>query len=81
MKTIHAMKAQGLRDSTSVESVTIVIDEVFTAHIEYDDVLRAHRENARVIVDALYAALPGGTFDALLIEILDRKRSALVVPL
>jgi hypothetical protein len=34
---------------------------------------------AGAIADALYASLPGGTLDALLVEMLDRKRSILKV--
>ena len=30
---------------------------------------------ARELADALFASLPGGTIDALLVEMLDRKRS------
>ena len=33
----------------------------------------------KIIVDALYASLPGGTLDALLVELLDRRRSLLRV--
>lgn len=32
---------------------------------------------AGLIADALFASLPGGTIDALLVEMLDRKRSLL----
>ena len=36
-------------------------------------------DQAKSIADALYASLPGGTLDALLVELLDRKRSLLRV--
>lgn len=40
-----------------------------------------YAEQAKVIADALFASLPGGTVDALLVEFLDRKRSLLrVIP-
>ena len=31
----------------------------------------------KIVADALFASLPGGTIDALLVEMLDRKRSLL----
>lgn len=34
---------------------------------------------AKLVADALFASLPGGTIDALLVEMLDRKRSLLLV--
>lgn len=37
-------------------------------------------KEARNLADALQESLPGGTIDALLVELLDRKRALLVVP-
>jgi hypothetical protein len=35
---------------------------------------------ARIVVDALVASLPGGTIDAILCELMERRRSILRVP-
>ena len=37
------------------------------------------KREAKAIADALFYSLPGGTIDALLVEMLDRKRSLLHV--
>ena len=41
--------------------------------------LNGYYQQAKMIVDALCETLPGGTIDALLVELLDRKRSILIV--
>lgn len=46
------------------------------------DLVAAHRlfeEQARELVDRLFASLPGGTIDAVLVEMLNRKASVLRV--
>lgn len=54
-----------------------------TEELPHDTGLAAPRirfyEQAKLISDALYDSLPGGTLDALLVELLDRKRSLLRV--
>ena len=51
-----------------------------TGFVELD---KRHRDRfyaqAKLIADALFGSLPGGTLDALLVEMMDRKRSMLVV--
>ena len=40
-----------------------------------------YRTEASLLADALYASLPGGVIDRLLIELLERRASRLIVPL
>ena len=40
-----------------------------------------HRSDAKALADELFATLPGGTLDALLCEMIERKACLLRVPL
>ncbi len=39
-----------------------------------------YKEEAEKIIDKMLKSLPGGLFDAIMIEMLDKKRSLLAVP-
>lgn len=80
MKEISIFKAQG----TEVESVVITIDRTVPDPPKgrgweppWRDVLNGEAEK---LADALCNSLPGGVIDALLVQLLDRKRSMFIVP-
>jgi len=83
MKTISIYKAQPAIKGTPVESLTIRIDTELP-QIEYgglDAWRTAAKKEAQMLCDALCDALPQGVTDALLVELLDRKRSLFVIPM
>lgn len=73
MKTVHLCKADPTGPQT-IPDTTIVIAQPL-AH--GDATLNEHRvfydEQAKVIVDALAGALPGGTMHAILVRLLQRQ--------
>ena len=83
MKQVNIYKAQRLIASDDeVESVSIHIEK------ETPDMSRRSlaewkqvtQKEAEALEDALISALPQGIYDALLIRMLERKRSLFVVP-
>lgn len=83
MKTVNVLKAAPTCDE--VESVTIVIDQVFPdicgTPCSLSEVAFVHDDNAERVVDALCAALPGGTLDRVLAQLFARRSSLLSIPL
>ena len=84
MKTVNVFKAQAIRKGDSVEDLTMVFDTPIEApktingwEPEWREQLQAE---GRKIADALCDTLPGGVIDALLVELLDRKRSMCIIP-
>lgn len=83
MKQINVFKAQRLTKSgEEVESVQIVINlEVSDGALEsLAEWKQVTQKEAEALEDALISALPQGIYDALLIRMLERKRSLFVVP-
>ena len=83
MKQVNIYKAQRLtKSSEEVESVQIVINlEVSDGPLEsLDEWKQVTQKEAEALEDALISALPQGIYDALLIRMLERKRSLFVVP-
>lgn len=83
MKQVNIYKAQRLISSDDeVESVSIVINlEVSDGPLEsLDKWKQVTQKEAEALEDALISALPQGIYDALLIRMLERKRSLFVVP-
>lgn len=81
MKLIHLRKAQSLTER-EISSVAIVIDRQFpvldgTKRWEKNQKSMMDRD-AKLLVDTLCETLPQGTVDAVLIQLLERKRSLLV---
>lgn len=83
MKTVNVMKAQPI--CGEVESVTIMIDRVFPDILETPCTLAEaavmHEDNAERVVEALCAALPGGTLDRVISQLFARRLSLFSVPL
>ena len=83
MKQVNIYKAQRLISSDDeVESVSIVINlEVSDGPLEsLDKWKQVTQKEAEALEDALISSLPQGIYDALLIRMLERKRSLFVVP-
>lgn len=66
--------------SQIVNSLTILIDQEIPECPSLDESRKLHAEQAEILVDALVEALPGGTFDALLIAMMQKKVSLFRVP-
>jgi hypothetical protein len=88
MRTVHLYKAQALTDrGLPPESVSILIEKEFPDLVfgmaPDDTWIKVHRREfdhqAETLVDTLIDTLPGGTIDAIIVRLLDYKRSLLVV--
>lgn len=75
MKSVRAFKAQPVGDDKPAASVTIVIDAGLPKFKSVEKARKTFREDAARIVDTLYATLPGGTLDQVLLALLERKAS------
>lgn len=83
MKNLTVAKGEST-GRIEVDDCTIVIEDPVPDVNDRDlfaDPSEFFNGQASVIVDALQAHLPGGTFDAVLREMLNRKASLLRVPL
>lgn len=81
MRIIHLCKFESLHDQEP-EPVTIIINSElpdFEALAQSDDILgpmaELYQNEAKLLVDILYNALPQGTFDRLGIEFMKKKVS------
>ena len=74
MKTLQIHKAQQTLPDVEVPSVSVVIDEEIQDYTLKEAQLK-YRLDAAYLCDFLHDALPGGTFDKLLIAMLERKAS------
>lgn len=89
MKTISIHKAQPVCRDDIIESVEIWIDRTIP-QTEYDPrtvsttweetVRRFYNAEAKELAEALWKSLPGGTFSALVAEMLEKRASLLRVP-
>jgi hypothetical protein len=80
MKTTNIFKAQRtVLYGDPVSSHAINIEQPMPDFDSMDEARAVYAKEGKEIADALFSSLPGGTLDALLIEMLDRKRSLLVV--
>ena len=83
LKLLRIFKAQDIGPSARTESLTIIMDEhvpdLSTA--TYRHRLEAlYQADADKLADALNNALPGGTWDRLLVAMLKQKVCLLVIP-
>lgn len=83
MKTVNAFKAQPATKAGLVESVTLLINEELPeiTYSDLDEWRQVAKNEAQKIADALCESLPQGVVDALLVELLDRKRSLFTIPM
>ena len=78
MIVINLYKAQGFRDKP-IESATIHIHRKIIYDISLDEARLIYQKEALTLAEILFAKLPGGVIDALLIEFLTRKHSLLAI--
>jgi|HubBroStandDraft_1064217.scaffolds.fasta_scaffold110988_3 hypothetical protein len=83
MKTIEVYRAQGTTDHDPTEPVTLVIKDPIPLpmgrmEVQLDELHQTFVTEANLVYAAL-KALPGGTLDALLVRMLEEKRSHHVV--
>lgn len=80
---IEIYKAQPLRsdrpDEHPVADLHIVATKPFPDIKDHDEALGTHDTDARFVVSALLASLPGGTVDAVLRLLLEHRASLLRV--
>lgn len=83
MITLRIHHAQPCYDGATTPARTIVIDAPFPRDDQESirDVRRRFVEEGRALAGALCEALPGGTLDQLLAELMARRASLFVVPL
>lgn len=72
MKTINLCKFEPLAGDVP-EPVTIVIDSDIPEHKTLDDTEKFFDGQAQMLVDALYNALPQGTFDRVALLMFAKK--------
>jgi len=58
----------------------IEIEEEISDNMNLKEARDLYTEQGKLLADALFGSLPGGTIDALFCEIMDRKRSLLRIP-
>lgn len=80
LKIVRVHRAQPIVDDEPVDKVTIKVDKTMPRQSTLEEAYRDYEADAKKIADALEDSLPGGTFSALLIELLERKKCYLVVP-
>jgi len=79
-KIFNVRKADS-NEVVELDGVVIDITESITDAVEkyqVDD-LKLFESEGRKLAEALFSSLPGGTIDALLVELLTRKKSGLIV--
>lgn len=77
MQTIRVFRADGIAEFDVVEPQTIVIEDLMP---EKNASVLVYNQQADLIEKALYRSLPGGTYDALLRNMLERRASMFRVP-
>ena len=75
---IAVYKAQPIRNET-VADLNLTATKPFPENLDPDEARTAHLTDARFIVSALLASLPGGTIDAVLRLLLEHRASLLRV--
>jgi len=76
---IEVSKASRLWSFPDVRDLQIVAVSEFPQYSNLPEARVHHALDGQKIVDALCVTLPGGTIDAILIALLDKRRSALRV--
>lgn len=75
-KVIDIFKAQHVLTIPVNDLQINIVTEIRDFNIR-KDAMKLFDSQAKKLAEALHSSLPGGTFDALLVELLDRARSAL----
>lgn len=80
MQTVEIYKAMPIWDEKA-GSVTILIDDEFPECPTLFTSRALHVDQAKKLADALWKSLPGGTIDALMVELMSRKVSLFRCPM
>jgi hypothetical protein len=81
IKRASVHRAQDLSLEAQTPILAISAHQAFPHHESPVSSLAMFDSEAREIVNALIATLPGGTLDAVLVRLLEHKRSQFVVPI
>lgn len=77
----HFPKAEPIDHLETIHDYNIVIDDKLQRYEDLDKQRQYFAETAEKLEDALYHSLPGGVYDALLVELMKRKVSLFAVRL
>lgn len=80
--TLHVASVHSATEHAG-ESVALQISayrSIETEDVAFDELPSVFQKDASALADAMFAALPGGTIDALISEFLRRRASLFVVP-
>ena len=75
MKKLFLYKAQRTLKDVEIESVSIIFDEEVPDYKNIEEADMRYMMDAAYLCDFLEEVLPGGTFDRLLISLMNRKAS------
>lgn len=83
MKEVQIFRARPIGNQ-AIEPTTIIISDVVPYFLQEQDwqqiAVNTYRHQAKTLAAVLQETLPGGTFDRLLVEMMERKASLLSVP-
>lgn len=80
MTTLRIYKAQGLGNKMVLPLTIVAEQEIPDTDTTLEEARQVYTDQAKKMADVLYRHLPGGTMDALLVEMLTRKASLFRVP-
>jgi len=80
MKEIDIHKAQSI-DGKEIPNINIsIMKEIPKNYQQIEDLQKFFDIEGKKICDTLFESLPGGTIDALFLEMMKRKQSKLTIP-
>jgi len=62
-----------------IPSIKIIISKEIPKDMTPEKLMKFFSEQGKMIVDCFYKSLPGGTLDSVFCELMERKRSSLIV--
>lgn len=80
MTTVSVFKAQQTVSDEPVPTLELVAYESAPSFETLEEAAATYEKDAKTIANVLFASLPGGTIDRLLVEMLTRKASHFRVP-
>ena len=72
--TVNVYRADGVK-SDSIIFINLELPPYARGELNVEEANARHLADGRLIEEALISSLPGGTYDALLVKMLDRKRT------
>lgn len=80
MKTVSVFKAQPMPRRPEIESARLLMEVELPDTADLETARGTYEAQAKLVLDVLVVTLPGGTMDALLVDLLRRKASLFVIP-